>query len=331
MKLLRWLVFMFLGAVAVVGCEQGDSKGNKTKIYFIAKASESEFWQVVMDGARTAGVDLDVLVELQAPVAESDTDKQIFIFNNATLTRPAAIVVAPLQGDSLVGPIEKAAGKGIPVIIIDSAANTDAYTSFLASDNTKIGTTAGQKMAELLTDENGVVRGKVAGITFLSGGASLEKRKKGFMDEIAKYPDVELLEFQDAQGRQGVTINIVKNLIIGNPDLKGIFANNQPTGEETVQALDQLDRKDLAVVVVDSGAEEIRGLKEGYVDYVIAQRAWAMGYMGVEYALKAAGGEQLEKFIDTGILVIDTAMLESGAADEVLDPVEYNRKKREKK
>jgi len=324
------LMVVFLGVV-VIGCGQGDSEGSKTKIYFIAKASESEFWQVVMDGARTAGVDLDAEVVIGAPVAESDTDKQIFIFNNATLTRPASIVVAPLQGDSLVGPIEKAVGKGIPVIIIDSAANTDTYTSFLASDNTKIGTTAGQKMAELLTDENGAVSGKVAGITFLSGGASLEKRKNGFMDEIAKYPGIELLEFQDAQGRQGATINIVKNLVTGNPDLKGIFANNQPTGEETVRALEMLDRKDLAVVVVDSGAEEIRGLKEGYVDYVIAQRAWTMGYMGIEYALKAANGEQLEKFVDTGILVIDTAMLESGAAEEVLDPVEYNRKKRLKK
>ncbi|MFC1782865.1 substrate-binding domain-containing protein, partial [Planctomycetota bacterium] len=159
----------------------------------------------------------------------------------------------------------------------------------------------------------------------------LEKRKNGFLEEIARYPDVEVLEFQDAQGRQGTTINIVKNLLTANPDLKGIFANNQPTGEETVRALEMTDRKDLAVVVVDSGAEEIRGLKEGYVDYVIAQRAWAMGYMGIEYALKAVNGEQLEKFIDTGILVIDKAMLESGAADEVLDPVAYHRQKREKK
>jgi len=331
MNLLRLMLTVFFLALVVIGCGQGESEESKTKIYFIAKASESEFWQVVMDGARTAGIDLDVEVEVQAPMSESDTDRQISIFNNATLTKPAAIVVAPLLGDSLVGPIEKAVGKGIPVIIIDSAAHTDAYTSFLASDNTRIGTTAGEKMVELLTDENGKVGGKVAGITFLSGGASLEKRKNGFTEEIAKYPDIELLEFQDAQGRQAATISIVKNLVIGNPDLQGIFANNQPTGEETVQALDSLGRKDLAVVVVDSGAEEIRGLREGYVDYVIAQRAWAMGYMGIEYALKAVSGEQLDKYVDTGILVIDKAMLESGAANEVLDPVEYYRKKREKK
>lgn len=327
------LVMVFISGIGLVslGCAKSNNETEATpkKVYFIVKASESEFWQVVMDGGRVAGEDLGVKVITQAPVAESDTDKQISIFNNALLTHPDAIVVAPVQADSLVASIKKAAGMNIPVIIIDSAANSDDYTTFLASDNLKIGTTAGQKMANLLKDKNGTVSGTVAGITFLSGAASLEKRKTGFIETMQQHPDVKLLEFQDAQGRQGATINIVKNLITANPDLKGLFANNQPTGEETVRALEMMDRKDLAVVVVDSGSEEIRGLREGYVDYVIAQRAWPMGYMGVEYALKAIAGETLDTFIDTGIVAIDKTMLDSGAADEVLDPVAYNRKKRE--
>jgi len=329
----QWILWTFLGISAVTVCpgcaKQGPQDERSTKtVFFITKASESEFWQVVMDGARVAGEDLGVKVITQAPVAESDTDKQISIFNSALLTKPDAIVVAPVQADSLVASIGKAADMGIPVIVIDSAANSDRYTTFLASDNLKIGVTAGRKMADLLTDDSGQATGKVAGITFLSGAASLEKRQQGFTDELARHPGVQLLAFQDAQGRQGVTINVVKNLLTANPDLKGIFANNQPTGEETVRALEMMDRKDLAVVVVDAGAEEIRGLKEGYVDYVIAQRAWPMGYMGVEYALKAINGEDLPKFIDTGIVAIDQAMLDSGAADEVLNPVEFNRKKR---
>jgi ribose transport system substrate-binding protein len=323
------LIMIILIAALFAGCGRKESESSQRKIYFIAKASEAEFWQVVMDGGRVAGQDFGAEVVTQAPVAESDIDRQVSIFNNVLLTNPDAIVVAPLLADLLIGPLDKAADMGIPVIIIDSAANTDKYTSFLASDNTKIGTVAAKKMVELLEDDNGKVSGKVAGITFLSGGASLEKRKNGFLEEIAKHPEVEMLEFQDAQGRQGVTINIVKNLVMGNPNLKGIFANNQPTGEETVRALEMINRKDLAVVVVDSGAEEIRGLREGYVDYVIAQRPWAMGYMGVEYALKAIAGEQMDKFIDTGIMAIDKTMLESGAADEVLDPVAFNLKKRQ--
>lgn len=149
MKLmLQLMALMVLVTTLFTGCGQNDAENSKTKIYFIAKASESEFWQVVMDGARSAGEELGAKVVIQAPVAESDIDKQISIFNTAALTKPAAIVVAPLLGDSLVGPIEKTVRKGIPIIVINSAANTDKYTSFLASDNTKIGTTAARKMAE---------------------------------------------------------------------------------------------------------------------------------------------------------------------------------------
>ncbi len=52
-----------------------------------------------------------------------------------------------------------------------------------------------------------------------------------------------------------------------------------------------------------------------------------MGYMGVEYALKAIKGEQLEKFIDTGVVAITPEMMASGEAEEFLDPVAFHKKK----
>ena len=94
MKLmLQLMALMVLVTTLFTGCGQNDAENSKTKIYFIAKASESEFWQVVMDGARSAGEELGAKVVIQAPVAESDIDKQISIFNTAALTKPAAFSV----------------------------------------------------------------------------------------------------------------------------------------------------------------------------------------------------------------------------------------------
>jgi ribose transport system substrate-binding protein len=86
-------------------------------------------------------------------------------------------------------------------------------------------------------------------------------------------------------------------------------------------------RKNLAVVVVDAGPQEIWGLKNGYVDAVIVQKPWSMGSLGVEYALRALRGEKLAKVIDTGVVAITPEMIQSGEAEEFLDPVKYYARK----
>lgn len=298
----------------------------KPKIYFIVKATESDFWQIVIDGGRTAAEEFDVEFIDQAAPTEADVAKQVSILETAIGDKPDAIVLAPTVEDALVPGIEKAKAEGIPVILIDSQASTEEYVSFLASDNVAIGTIGADKMAEALKARTGEAKGKVAGITFMAGVGSLERRKKGFMEQIVNYPDIEVVDFQDAQGKQGQTLAIVQNLLTTYPDLAGIFANNQYTGDETIRALDMAQKQGIATVVVDAGPLETEGLKTGLTDYMIVQQPWKMGYMGVEYAVKAINGESLDKFIDTGVVAITPAMMESGEAEEFLNPVEFHKK-----
>lgn len=296
------------------------------KIYLIVKASESEFWQIVIDGAKKAAKKLEVKLIPQAPVSEADVSRQVAVLETVISAKPDAIILAPTVADSLVPGIEQAKKVGIPLIIIDSSANTKDYVSFLASDNLKIGKLSADMMAEALKSRFGKAEGDVACLTFMSGVGSLEKRKKGFEDQVkAKYPGIKIVDFQDAQGKQGTSLSIVENYLTAYPDLKGIYANNQPTGDETVRALDLANRKDLAVVVVDAGPLELWGLKKGYVDAMIVQKPWIMGYMSVENALKAVNGEKLEKYIDTGIVAITPEMVKTGEAEEFLNPVEFHK------
>jgi ribose transport system substrate-binding protein len=312
--------------VAIIASFTATAFAEGEKIYFIVKATESAFWQIVIDGGRTAGEEFKVEFISQAAPQESDVAKQVAILETAIGDKPAAIVLAPTVEDALVPGIERATAEGIPMILIDSAASTDQYLSFLASDNVAIGKIAADKLAEALKAKTGAAKGKVAGITFMGGVGSLEKRKKGFMEQIKNYPDIEVVDFQDAQGKQGQTLAIVQNLLTTYPDLAGIYANNQYTGDETVRALDMAGKKDLAIVVVDAGPQEVWGLENSFVDFMIVQKPWVMGYMGIEYALKAVKGEQLDKFIDTGVVAITPEMMKSGEAEEFLDPVEFHKK-----
>ena len=327
----RWIPGSLLLSVmvflALMGCRQETSEttsDDQPTVYLIVKATESEFWQIVMKGAQHKAQELGIHLIVQAPVTEADLTKQIAIFENAVAAQPDAIVVAPTVSDSLVPALENAAAQQLPVIVIDSAVNTEEYVSFLASDNVEIGRIAAHKMAEALTARHGKPQGKIVCVHFMSGVGSLEERKKGFLEILASdYPGIEIIDRQDAQGKQGTSLNIVQNFLTAHPDLDGIFASNQNTGDETVRALDMQGKKDLAVVVVDAGPQEVWGLENGYVHAVVVQKPWSMGAMGVEYALRAIRGDKLEKFIDTGVTGITLDMVTSGAAEEFLDPLAF--------
>ncbi len=328
--LMMILVVVMVVGIATLGLsyEKAQQVG-KMKIFFIVKATESEFWQIVLDGARKAAKHYGVELIDQAPTTEADVAKQVSILETAISMRPDAIVIAPTVADALVPGIEKAMANGIPVVIIDSAANTDKYVTFLASDNYKIGQISADQMAKFLEKKFGKPAGKVAVITFMSGVGSLEKRTKGFIDRVKeKYPGIEIVTVKDAQGKQGNTLNITLDLLTAFPDLNGIYANNQYTGDEVVRALDMKGLKGkLAVVAVDAGPQEMYGLKNGYVDALILQRPWVMGYSGVAYAVIARNlvplGFDFPKFIDTGVAVITKDMLGKPEAEAILDPVKF--------
>ncbi|PLV59043.1 ABC transporter substrate-binding protein [Thermotoga sp. KOL6] len=301
---------------------------SKMKIFFIVKASESEFWQIVLDGARKAAKHYGVELIDQAPTSEADVAKQVSILETAISMKPDAIVLAPTVADALVPGIEKATAMGIPVIIIDSAANTDKYVTFLASDNYKIGQLAADELAKAMIKKFGEAKGKVAAFTFMSGVGSLEARMKGFLDRVKeKYPGIEIVTVRDAMGKQGNTLNMAIDVLTAYPDLRGIFANNQYTGDEVVRALDMRGVKNLAFVAVDAGPQELWGLENGYVDALILQKPWVMGYSGVAFAVLArnltALGFEFPKFIDTGIVAITPDMLGKPEAEAILDPVNF--------
>src|ERR1700724_3138224 len=73
---------------------------------------------------------------LVQPVAQSEPDikGKISILENAVSEKPAAIVISPTQRAALGKPIDEAAKK-VKIIGIDSAADSNAFTSFLTTDN----------------------------------------------------------------------------------------------------------------------------------------------------------------------------------------------------
>src|SRR6202045_2710011 len=177
---------LVIAAGIVVGIAFGVPAIAQTKptIPIIVKDMTSPYWQAVVAGARKAGQDLGVNVVEFGAQSESDVGGQISILEKAVASNPAAIVIAPAQFTALGKPIDEAAKK-VKIIGIESAADTKAMTSLLATDNLNAGRMAADALAVEITRSYADTEGDVAIITSMSGIASLDQRAKEFKEVVA--------------------------------------------------------------------------------------------------------------------------------------------------
>ncbi len=290
-------------------------------IPIIVKDTTSFYWQIVLAGARKAGKDLGVNVPELGAQSESDINGQISILENAVAGKPAAVVISPTEFKALGKPIDEAAKK-VPIIGIDSSADSKAFTSFLTTDNVQGGRIAADGLAQAITEKYGKAEGDVALITSLPGVGSLDARAKGFKEELAaKYPGLKLVADKVADGQATTGLNIMTDLITANPNLRGVFASNLIMAQGAGQAVAENKKADtIKLIGFDSDDKLVGFLKDGTIYALVVQDPYRMGYDGIKTALAASKGEKVEAFVDTGANLITKANMMGDKQQALLNP-----------
>src|SRR6202451_3800238 len=314
-------VFGLIGAVSVFGLVPNLAADAKPTIPVIVKDTTSNYWQIVLAGARKAGKDLNVNVPELGAQSESDINGQISILENAVSEKPAAIVISPTQRAALGKPIDEAAKK-VKIIGIDSAADSKAFTSFLTTDNVQGGRIAADGLAAAITAKYGKAEGDVALITAIPGVGSLDQRAKGFKEEIAaKYPGLKLVADKVADGQATTGLNITTDLITANPNLRGVFASNLIMAQGAGQAIAENKKADtIKLVGFDSDDKLIGFLKDGTIYALVVQDPYRMGYDGVKTALAVSKGEKVPANVDTGANLVTKANMDGEKQHALLFP-----------
>ena len=163
------------------------ARKKKWRILVIPKGTTHEFWKTIHFGAKKAADELGTVdLVWQGPQKEDDRLQQIQLVQTAIASRIDGIVLAPLDSRALVKPVEEAVARGIPVVIIDSALDSNKISSFVATNNENGGALAARRLGQLLKGQ-----GKIILMRYMVGSASTEAREKGFTETMAKeFPGV---------------------------------------------------------------------------------------------------------------------------------------------
>ncbi len=295
----------------------GGGSAQKYKIAVIPKGTKHQFWQAVHAGAQKAGDEERVDIDWQGPQDEKRIEDQVGLVETKITAGVNGIVLAASDKTALVRPVKDAMGKGIPVVIIDSGiAEPNAAEAYIATDNVAGGKAAADALAKACG-----AKGKVGLLIFGKGSASSDDREKGFVEGIAKYPNMKLVSTLEASNPQQAN-DKATNMLTANPDIVGIFAANEPNGDGAANAIKQrgLVGK-VKLVAYDSSDEEVKDIRDGIIQATVVQDPFQMGYLGVKTALKAIRKQPISnKTIDSGMTVVTKENLDTPAVQKLINP-----------
>jgi len=323
------LLLLLAGWVAfvVAGCtsqeEEGPADPNRPlRIAVVPKGTMHVFWKSIRAGAKQGEAECaNVKISWQGPVKEDDRESQVNLVEAFIQKRVDGIVLAPLDDKALVAPVRAAVAAGIPVVIIDSAlADEDVYVSFVATDNYQGGVLGARRLAELLGEKGG----KAILLRYQVGSASTENREKGFLDEIAKHKNIELISSDQYAGATVETAMTAAQALLtkyGEGQVDGVFCPNESSAYGMLQALTSSGRAGkIKYVGFDASDRLVEALQKGYIHGLVVQDPVRMGREGVKTMVAHLRGEKVEKRIDTGVVVVTLENLDDPEIDKLVHP-----------
>jgi ribose transport system substrate-binding protein len=315
---------LLMAAAACGGASQpASSSGTSISVAMIPKGTTHNFWQSIHAGANRAGKELGVEVIWRGPLREDDRDSQVSEVEGFISRGVSGIAIAPLDEAALVGPVNDAMSKKIPVVIFDSGLNGDNYVSFVATDNVKGGRLGGERLIEAMGG-----KGKVVLLRYAEGHDSTTKREEGFLAAMAAHPGVEVVSSNqyvgtDVEGAYKRTESILSSYKKpdGSLTIDGIFCANESSSFAAMRVLkDNGWAGKLHFVGFDSSDNLVKGLQDGTLDGLVIQDPVKMGYLAIKTLVAHIKGEPVERRIDTGVQVATRENMEQPAMKELIHP-----------
>jgi ribose transport system substrate-binding protein len=201
-----------------------------------------------------------------------------------------AIVVVPVQADSLGPQVDSAVAAGIPVIPVNAALNNNKVAGNVQPDDVA----AGEKEAQMMVDKLGG-KGNVVVLQGPLGQSGQVNRQKGIDKVLAKNPGMKVLAQDTANWKRDEAVNKVKNWIsaFGN-NIDGVIAQNDDMGLGALAAFKETG-KSVPIVGIDGIEDGLNAVKSGAFIGTMLQNGTVELSAGLAVAAEIARGNKVSK------------------------------------
>jgi len=283
------------------------------------------FWDIAAMGAKAAGKDLGVHVDVIMPSSMADQTRKI----EDLLTRGTdGIAISPIDPNNQIEILNKAASK-TNLITQDSDAPQTERLMYIGMDNYDAGLLCGGTLRKAMP--NG---GTVMIFIGRMDQDNSKRRRQGVIDSLlGRKPDAKRYDppgqplkskdgkftvlgtMTDQFDRAKAKAN-AEDAITRHPNLTAMVGLFEYNPQMILEALDRLGKLEkVAVMGFDENPVMLEGIKEGYVVGTVVQNPFKYGYESVKtlHALKKGDKSVIpkNKFVDIPARVIDASNVEA--------------------
>lgn len=192
--------------------------------------------------------------------AEMSVEKQISDYESVIGLDPDLMIVFILDAEASAPVLKRAVAKGIKLSFIDAVPKGFVHPKDYAGMGTADNYANGQASAEVLVDYLGG-KGEVAVIHYISSLFHTDQRTQAAQDVFKKNPGIKIVATQGVSGaEEGATV--VENILIANPNIKGIWTVWDAPGMAAVGVIENLN-KNVKVVTVDLSEDTAYSIASG--------------------------------------------------------------------
>lgn len=281
--------------------QTNNSSIEKRKVVFISKSTDSAFWQSAYAGANAASAEYNLNLTCEGPGSEEDFEMQNHMIDAAIEEDVDAIIFSAIDFEANADAINRAAEKGIKIVIVDSPVNSAQVMCYIGTDNYGAGCVAGE---EALKNPARTLR--IGIVNFDKNTQNGQMRENGFRDTVEKDERTEIVSSINVKStvedaKQG-TIDMLNQY----PHINVLVTFNEWTSLGVGYAVEEMGLgSDTQLIAFDSNVKSVGMLENGDVDALIVQNPYAIGYLGVEKACALLNGQKLDKTeIETSSILV---------------------------
>lgn len=282
----------------------------------------NNFWDSLQMGARKEAAKLSVdLVYRGVPVSfEHDRIAgQMQVIQEEVDRGAAGILLTPLDRIRLATSVKYAAVRGVPVVAVDSAVESNLLSGIVATNNYAASLAATKAMTGLM--------GKKGSVIMLAHPSKENKatrdRELAFLAGLAQYaPEIKVLSAERSGGATFETDLLAAQALLKDyPSVTGVYCVNGSGLAAFMRALEEAGRSSKVTLVGwDADPVTIEGLRRGSVSMIVQQDPERMGATAVQMVHEAAMGRPRRVNADTGVHLITRANMDKPEFSALLFP-----------
>jgi ribose transport system substrate-binding protein len=225
---------------------------------------------------------------------------QLRVLDAVIAAHPDGILFTADDPVALTPTLLQAKEQGIKIISIDGdVKDMSVAMANIQSDNLDGGKQAAQRLADLIGD-----KGEVMALENSPAAIVAQQRLKGFVDEIAKHPNIKYLGVQFSNNETAKAAAIVTATVAAHPDLAGIFTittNNTEGAATGVREAQKVGA--IKIVGFDTSDPIVEDIRKGIVSADVVQYPYHVGQLGVDMMVQALEGKPIEREVHTPFVI----------------------------